>query len=310
MRGGRKGRLLRNFSYGGVTPQFWNSVEAVAGPEELRVFGYPCGKGEPKQWGFLSHAAAPMLVRGVRTGWPDMTVPTTRDDVLTDLDALVSAAVAGGGVDDLEIAMLARAGEYTRFAGDVIHQPQDITETQFLVRAIVDGHAYRTATTVTAHLPASIELAASAARELAGRAGRSGSADVAGPQAEAATGTLWFEDTAAFDTGTRVRAARTAMDAAHAAGGEAAGMLGRAVTGRPSSPARAAACDDSVRGVGCGDDRRRRRHRALDRPVPVRRSAARVTANRGGDRPGGPLAPAHRPDARHLPGRPGRGSDR
>jgi TldD protein len=68
VRGGRKGRLLRDFSYGGVTPQFWNSVEAVAGPDELRVFGYPCGKGEPKQWGFLSHAAAPLLARGVRTG--------------------------------------------------------------------------------------------------------------------------------------------------------------------------------------------------------------------------------------------------
>jgi TldD protein len=43
-------------------------VEAVAGPEEFRVFGYPCGKGEPKQWGFLSHGAAPLLARGVRTG--------------------------------------------------------------------------------------------------------------------------------------------------------------------------------------------------------------------------------------------------
>jgi TldD protein len=68
VRRGRKGRLLRNFSYGGVTPQFWNSVEAVAGPEEFRVFGYPCGKGEPKQWGFLSHGAAPLLARGIRTG--------------------------------------------------------------------------------------------------------------------------------------------------------------------------------------------------------------------------------------------------
>lgn len=68
VRHGRRGRLLRDFSYGGVTPAFWNSVEAVAGPEELRVFGYPCGKGEPKQWGFLSHAAAPLLARGVRTG--------------------------------------------------------------------------------------------------------------------------------------------------------------------------------------------------------------------------------------------------
>jgi TldD protein len=68
VRNGKRGRLLKNFSYGGVTPQFWGSVEAVAGPEELRIFGYPCGKGEPKQWGFLSHAAAPILVRNLRIG--------------------------------------------------------------------------------------------------------------------------------------------------------------------------------------------------------------------------------------------------
>ncbi|MEU7874453.1 TldD/PmbA family protein [Dactylosporangium sp. NPDC049140] len=68
VKGGRRGRLLKNFSYGGVTPQFWGSVEAVAGPSEFRAFGYPCGKGEPKQWGFLSHGAAPMLVRGLRIG--------------------------------------------------------------------------------------------------------------------------------------------------------------------------------------------------------------------------------------------------
>ena len=68
VRRGRRGRLLRDFSYGGVTPRFWGAVEAVAGPEEHRIYGYPCGKGEPKQWGFLSHAAAPVLVRGVRTG--------------------------------------------------------------------------------------------------------------------------------------------------------------------------------------------------------------------------------------------------
>ena len=40
----------------------------VAGPAEVRNFGYPCGKGEPKQWGFLSHGAAPMLVRQQRIG--------------------------------------------------------------------------------------------------------------------------------------------------------------------------------------------------------------------------------------------------
>ncbi|HTW19520.1 MAG TPA: TldD/PmbA family protein [Mycobacteriales bacterium] len=68
VRGGRRGRLLRNFSYGGITPQFWGSVEAVGGPETFRTFGLPCGKGEPKQWGFLAHGAAPTLVRQVQTG--------------------------------------------------------------------------------------------------------------------------------------------------------------------------------------------------------------------------------------------------
>ncbi len=68
VRGGKRGRLLKNFSYGGITPRFWGAVEAVAGPEEFRAFGYPCGKGEPKQWGFLSHGAAPALVRGVQVG--------------------------------------------------------------------------------------------------------------------------------------------------------------------------------------------------------------------------------------------------
>lgn len=65
---GVKGRLMKNASYGGITPQFWGSVEQVAGPEEARVFGLPCGKGEPKQWGFVSHGSAPILVRGVRMG--------------------------------------------------------------------------------------------------------------------------------------------------------------------------------------------------------------------------------------------------
>ncbi|GAA1850430.1 TldD/PmbA family protein [Microlunatus capsulatus] len=68
VRGGKRGRLLKGFSYGGLTPQFWGSVEAVAGPEEFRAFGMPCGKGEPKQWGFLGHGAAPTLFRGIATG--------------------------------------------------------------------------------------------------------------------------------------------------------------------------------------------------------------------------------------------------
>jgi TldD protein len=68
VKNGKRGQLLRGFSYGGTTPEFWQSVEAVAGPEEFKAFGMPCGKGEPKQWGFLGHGASPTLVRNVRIG--------------------------------------------------------------------------------------------------------------------------------------------------------------------------------------------------------------------------------------------------
>ncbi|TIH33550.1 TldD/PmbA family protein [Subtercola vilae] len=68
VKNGRRGQLHRGFSYGGTTVEFWNSVEAVAGPSEFKAFGMPCGKGEPKQWGFLGHGASPTLVRNVRIG--------------------------------------------------------------------------------------------------------------------------------------------------------------------------------------------------------------------------------------------------
>ncbi len=68
VRAGRRTRLVRDLSYTGITPEFWRSVEAVAGPEAFATFGMPCGKGEPKQWGFLAHGAAPTLVRGVAVG--------------------------------------------------------------------------------------------------------------------------------------------------------------------------------------------------------------------------------------------------
>lgn len=155
-----------------------------------------------------------------------MTAPLDAGRLMSTLDNMLTVADA----DDVEIAVLARAGEYTRFAGDVIHQPQHITEIQYLVRAIVAGHAYRTATTVASHLADAVRAAAAGARERAKSVGRPGHTEVAGPQPDECPGPLWFADTADFDVAARVRAARAAMAEATAAGGAAAGMLGRAVT--------------------------------------------------------------------------------
>jgi predicted Zn-dependent protease len=149
--------------------------------------------------------------------------------------AALDAALKSPAADELEISVLARAGEYTRFAGQVIHQPQDITEVQYLVRAVVNGHPYRVATTVAADLDRAVAAAADGARTRAALSAAPGTVRLAAldrPQAprSPAPAHLWFDDTAAYDAGARSGLARRAMAAAATAGGEAAGMFGRAVT--------------------------------------------------------------------------------
>ena len=69
IRKGRLGRMLRDATYTGVTPEFWGSLDAVAGPGEWRLFGLTnCGKGQPGQHAHVSHGAAPARFRNVRVG--------------------------------------------------------------------------------------------------------------------------------------------------------------------------------------------------------------------------------------------------
>ncbi|WP_267128329.1 TldD/PmbA family protein [Baekduia soli] len=69
IRGGELGRLYRNPSYAGITPQFWASLDAVCGAADWRLWGLTnCGKGEPGQVMAVSHGAAPARFRDVQVG--------------------------------------------------------------------------------------------------------------------------------------------------------------------------------------------------------------------------------------------------
>ena len=69
VRGGTLGRLLRNPSYAGVTPQFWSRLDAVCSRSEWRLWGLGnCGKGEPGQVMSVSHGTAPARFRDVQVG--------------------------------------------------------------------------------------------------------------------------------------------------------------------------------------------------------------------------------------------------
>ncbi|MDQ2985075.1 MAG: TldD/PmbA family protein [Actinomycetota bacterium] len=69
IKGGKLGRMLRDATYTGVTPVFWGSMDAVAGPEEWRMHGLTnCGKGQPGQHAHVSHGASPARFRDVQVG--------------------------------------------------------------------------------------------------------------------------------------------------------------------------------------------------------------------------------------------------
>jgi len=66
---GTLGRMLRDATYMGVTPQFWGALDAVAGHGEWRLHGLTnCGKGQPGQHAHVSHGTAPARFRDVRVG--------------------------------------------------------------------------------------------------------------------------------------------------------------------------------------------------------------------------------------------------
>src|SRR5712691_184655 len=66
---GKLGRMLRDATYTGITPQFWGSLDAVAGRESWQLFGLTnCGKGQPGQSAHVSHGAAPARFRNVQVG--------------------------------------------------------------------------------------------------------------------------------------------------------------------------------------------------------------------------------------------------
>jgi TldD protein len=64
--GGRLAGQLRDVAYQATTTDFWNSMEAVGGPQTYVLGGaFNCGKGQPAQVAPVSHGCPAALMRGV-----------------------------------------------------------------------------------------------------------------------------------------------------------------------------------------------------------------------------------------------------
>jgi len=64
---GRLAGQLRDVAYQAVTTDFWNSMEAVGGPQTYVLGGaFNCGKGQPQQTAPVSHGCPAAVFRGIR----------------------------------------------------------------------------------------------------------------------------------------------------------------------------------------------------------------------------------------------------
>jgi TldD protein len=69
IKNGKLGRMLRNCTYTGITPEFWNSCDAVCNEDHWVMWGTPnCGKGQPGQAAHTGHGSAPARFRNVKIG--------------------------------------------------------------------------------------------------------------------------------------------------------------------------------------------------------------------------------------------------
>ena len=67
IKNGKKTRILKNPVYQGITPEFWNSCDAICNSDHFVLWGVTnCGKGQPGQTAEMSHGSAPARFRNVQ----------------------------------------------------------------------------------------------------------------------------------------------------------------------------------------------------------------------------------------------------
>jgi TldD protein len=66
IRNGRLGEMLKDVTYQGRTPEFWNSMDLIGGPRSYLLGGaFNDGKGQPSQSNAVSHGCVPARFRNV-----------------------------------------------------------------------------------------------------------------------------------------------------------------------------------------------------------------------------------------------------
>ena len=131
IKGGKLGRMLRDATYTGITPQFWGSLDAVAGPRLVA----PVRLDELRQG-----PAWPERARLARRRAGALPERAGRGPLVNALDVANAALEAVDGEAEA-VAHVEHSG-LARFAGSEVHQPTLIENAMVTLR-VVHGHSSR-----------------------------------------------------------------------------------------------------------------------------------------------------------------------
>jgi TldD protein len=66
---GKLRQMYKNPTYTGITPEFWNSCDAICNRNHWHIWGIPnCGKGEPMQTMHVAHGVSPARFQNIKVG--------------------------------------------------------------------------------------------------------------------------------------------------------------------------------------------------------------------------------------------------
>ncbi|MEA3432578.1 MAG: TldD/PmbA family protein, partial [candidate division WOR-3 bacterium] len=69
IKNGKLGDVVKDATYTGITPKFWNSCDGIGNKDCWKMHGVMnCGKGEPGQSMRVGHGTAPARFRGIEVG--------------------------------------------------------------------------------------------------------------------------------------------------------------------------------------------------------------------------------------------------
>ena len=137
IKNGKMGRLLKNATYTGITPQFWGNCDAICNAEPLARVGHAQLRQGPARPG------GPHRPR--RRPGPLPQRPGRRDEVgggetmlgQERIKEITDGILARSTADQTEVVILAGDSALTRFANSTIHQNVAETDTEVRIRVVL-----------------------------------------------------------------------------------------------------------------------------------------------------------------------------